>query len=33
MRQLDIRDLRDDLTFGATVTGLGWDNIEDEAAA
>jgi taurine dioxygenase len=31
MRQLDIRDLRDDLTFGATVTGLGWDNIEDEA--
>ena len=31
MPQLTVRDLRDDLSFGSIVTGLGWDNIEDEA--
>ena len=31
MPDIDIRDLRDDLSFGSTVTGLGWGNIDDEA--
>lgn len=31
MTGITVRDLRDDLSFGATVEGLNWDNIEDEA--
>ena len=31
MAGITVRDLRDDLTFGSTVSGLGWDNIENEA--
>jgi taurine dioxygenase len=31
MPHITIRDLSDDLSFGSIVTGLGWDNIEDEA--
>lgn len=30
MTGITVRDLRDELTFGSVVTGLGWDNIEDE---
>ena len=30
MPHIEVSDLRDDLNFGAQVTGLGWDNIEDE---
>jgi taurine dioxygenase len=31
MTGLTVTDLRDDLSFGSVVRGLGWDNIEDEA--
>ena len=31
MAGITVSDLRDDLTFGSTVSGLDWDNIEDEA--
>ena len=31
MAGISVRDLRDDLTFGSTVSGLSWSNIEDEA--
>jgi len=31
MPQIKVSNLRDDLSFGATVRGLGWDNIDDEA--
>jgi len=31
MTGISVRDLRDDLSFGATVEGLNWDNIDHEA--
>ena len=31
MAGIQVRDLREDLTFGSTVSGLDWSNIEDEA--
>lgn len=31
MTGITVRELRDDLSFGAIVEGLNWDNIEDEA--
>ena len=31
MANIEIRNLQDDLNFGAEITGLGWDNIDDEA--
>ena len=30
MTGITVRELRDELTFGSVVTGLGWHNIEDE---
>jgi len=31
MSGISIRNLKDDLSFGSIVEGLGWDNIEDES--
>ncbi len=31
MAEIEIRALRDDLSFGSVVTGLDWSNIDDEA--
>src|SRR5258706_12762125 len=31
MAGIDVRDLRDDLSFGHDVRGLTWDNINDES--
>ena len=30
MAGINVRDLRDDLSFGSIIEGVNWDNIDDE---